>query len=71
MIYKVKPLHVMVPMVSASVKYYDERNKRIYFSLKIITYLKNTILFGITSVLILKTNLIESVSAKKLFLKKK
>ena len=71
MTYKVKPLHVMIPMVSASVKCYDGWNKRIYFLLKIVTYLKNIILFEITSVLIPKTNLIESVSAKKLFLKKK
>ena len=35
----------MIPMANASVKCYDGRNKRIYLLLKIITYLKNIILF--------------------------
>ena len=54
--YKIKLLHIMLPKTRVYVKSYDGQTKWIYFLLK-ITYLKNLILFGIKSALILKMNL--------------
>ena len=53
--YKAKPLHIMLPKTRAHVQSYDGQTKWIYFFwLKMMTYWKNIILFGIKSVLIFK-----------------
>ena len=49
--YKVKPLHIMLPKTCTYVKSYDEQSKCMYFWLKMMTYYKNIILFGIKSAL--------------------
>ena len=47
-----KQLHIMVPKTSAYVKRYDEQAKWMFFWLKMMSYQKNLILFGIKSTLI-------------------
>ena len=69
--YKVKPLHIMLPKVSAYVKSYDGETKWMYFWLKIITNYKNIILLGIKSALILKKEFEIELVYHKNFLKTK
>ena len=63
--HEVKPLHIMLPKTSAYVKSYDGKTKWIYFLLKMMTFQKNIILFGIKSVLVPKRNSITSLSIIK------
>ena len=55
----------MLPKTSAYVKSYDGQTKWIYFWLRMMTYQKNIILFGIKSVLISKKNLISALTLVK------
>ena len=45
--YRINPLHVMLSQTSTYVRSYDSQTKWIFFLLKIMTYWKNAILFGI------------------------
>ena len=47
--YKIKPLQRMLPKTDAYVKSYDGQTKWLDFWLKMMTYWKNIILFGIKS----------------------
>ena len=62
---KVKPSNIMLPKTSAYVKSYDGQTKWIYFWLRMMTYQKNIILFGIKSVPISKKNLISALTLVK------
>ena len=55
----------MLPKTSAYVKSYDGQTKWIYFWLRMMTYQKNIILFGIKSVPISKKNLISALTLVK------
>ena len=55
----------MLPKTSAYVKSYDGQTKWIYFWLRMMTYQKNIILFGIKSVPISKKNLISALTLIK------
>ena len=64
----------MLPKTSTYVETYDGQTKWIYFLLKIMTYWKNIILFGIKSALTLKKNCepeIVSLCRVQIFLKTK
>ena len=63
---KVKPLNTTLPKTSAYISYYGQ-NKLCIFWLKMMTYQKNIILFGIKAMLISKKNLIASLSLIKFF----
>ena len=69
--YKVMSLHVMLSKVSAYFKSYDGYTNWMHFLIEGDDLLKNIMLFGIKSVLILKRNLIASLSTIKSFWKPK
>ena len=49
---QVKPLHIMVSKTGSYLRSYDGQTKWMYFLVKVVTYLKNIILFGINSAMI-------------------
>ena len=68
---KVKPLNIMLPKTSAYAKRYAGQTIWMYFVIEDDDLLKNIILFGIKSVLILKKNLIANLSMIKIIWKPK
>ena len=69
--YKKKALHIMLPKMNTYVKSYDGQTKLIYILINNDKLLKNIMLFGIKSVLVLKKNLIVNLSIIKDFWKPK
>ena len=68
---KFKSLHIMSPWTSAYAKSYDRQTKYIIFWLKMMTYWKKIILFGIKSALISKKETESKSVYNKCFLKTK
>ena len=63
--HKVKPVHVMHPIKSTYVEFYDGHTKWMYFLIENDDWSENIMLFGIKPVLISKKNLIASLSKIK------
>ena len=56
--YKIKPFSIILPKFRAYVNRYGDESKCMYFWLKVMNYLKNTMIFGINSAITWKKNLI-------------
>ena len=65
--YKIKPFSIVLSKMSAYKKRYDGETKWKYFLIEVDVLLKNMVIFGIKSAMVLKTNLIANPSAIKDF----